>query len=71
MGDRELSRWVEDKLHDVLGLSDGATAQFIIAAARRTAKAGKGAGALLGGLADFDVPANATSRAFATELMAR
>ncbi len=71
MGDRELLQWVSDKLHDVLGFSESSTAQFVVALARRASKSGKGASALLAGLADLDVPANATSRAFAGELMAR
>lgn len=71
MGDRELLLWVSDKLHDVLGFSDSSTAQFVVALARRASKGGKGPGALLAGLADVEVPTNATSRAFAAELMAR
>lgn len=71
MGDRELLQWVSDKLHDVLGFSESSTAQFVVALARRASKSGKGAPALLAGLSDLDVPANATSRAFAGELMAR
>lgn len=71
MGDRELSRWVADRLHDVLGFSETATAQFVVALATRAAKSGKGPSALLAGLADVEVPVNATSRAFAAELMAR
>ena len=71
MGDRELLQWVSDKLHDVVGFSESSTAQFVVALARRASKSGKGAPALLAGLADLDVPANATSRAFAGELMAR
>lgn len=71
MGDRELLLWVSDRLHDVLGFSESSTAQFVVALARRASKSGKGPGALLGGLADVEVPTNATSRAFAAELMAR
>lgn len=72
MGDRELTRWVSDKLHDVLGFSDSATAQFVVALARKTAKSRKGPAALLEGLAVADVPTdNATSRTFAKELMSR
>lgn len=71
MGDRELLQWVSDKLHDVLGFSESSTAQFVVALARRASKSGKGAPALLAGLSDLDVPTNATSRAFAGELMAR
>ncbi|CAM9427278.1 unnamed protein product, partial [Ectocarpus fasciculatus] len=71
MGDRELLQWVSDKLHDVVGFSESSTAQFIVALARRASKSGKGSAALLAGLSDLDVPANATSRAFAAELMAR
>ncbi|CAM9385113.1 unnamed protein product [Ectocarpus sp. 12 AP-2014] len=71
MGDRELLQWVSDKLHDVVGFSESSTAQFVVALARRASKSGKGAAALLAGLSDLDVPANATSRAFAAELMAR
>lgn len=71
MGDRELLQWVSDKLHDVLGFSESSTAQFVVALARRASKSGKGPPALLAGLADLDVPASATSRAFAGELMAR
>lgn len=71
MGDRELLQWVSDKLHDVLGFSESSTAQFVVALARRASKSGKGPSALLAGLADLDVPSNATSRAFAGELMAR
>lgn len=71
MGDRELLQWVSDKLHDVLGFSESSTAQFVVALARRAGKSGKGAPALMAGLSDLEVPTNATSRAFAGELMAR
>ncbi|CAN0123911.1 unnamed protein product, partial [Hapterophycus canaliculatus] len=71
MSDRELLQWVSDRLHDVLGFSESSTAQFVVALARRASKSGKGAAALMAGLADVDVPANATARAFAAELMSR
>lgn len=72
MGDRELTRWVSDRLHDVLGFTETSTAQFVLALARKMSKSGKGPVALLESLADVDVPTdNATSRAFANELMAR
>ena len=71
MGDRELLRWVFDRLHEVIGFSESSTAQFVIALTRKASNSGKGAPALLAGPADLDVPANATSRVFAGELMAR
>jgi hypothetical protein len=30
-----LTRWVQDRLHDILGFSDTTTAQYIIAAAKK------------------------------------
>lgn len=72
MSDRDLTRWASDRLHDVLGFSESSTAQFIVALARKMAKTGQGAASLLEKLGDVDVPTdNATSRAFAKELMAR
>lgn len=71
MGDRELTQWVSDQLHDVLGYSESSTAQFVIALARKAASTGKGAPALLSGLASVDVATDDTSRAFAVQLMAR
>ena len=71
MGERELTRWVADELHGVLGFSDTSTAQFIVALARKTARSGRGAPELLEGLADVDVPTNAASRAFVGKLMVR
>lgn len=71
MGDRELQRWVSDKLHDVLGFSETSTAQYVVALARNVVKSGKGTSALLAQLEGVDVPTTAVSRAFATELMSR
>lgn len=71
MGDRELHRWVSDKLHDVLGFSESSTAQYVVALARNSVKAGKGVSALLAQLENVDVPTTAVSRVFATELMSR
>ncbi|CAM9102053.1 unnamed protein product, partial [Choristocarpus tenellus] len=71
MGDGELILWVSDRLHDVLGFSDSSTAQFVIALARKAASSGRGGVTLLEGLADLDVPSNATTKAFTTELLVR
>lgn len=71
MGDRELSRWVSDSLHDVLGFSENSTVQYVIAMARRAAKSGQGAAGLLIQLQEMDVPSTPASKAFATQLISR
>ncbi|KAG5180936.1 P-loop containing nucleoside triphosphate hydrolase protein [Tribonema minus] len=65
MSDREVNRWVSDKLHDILGYSDNTTAQFITALAKRATSAD----ALVEQLADNDVPVNDSTRSFARELL--
>ncbi|CAM9175049.1 unnamed protein product [Chrysoparadoxa australica] len=67
MGDKEITRWVGDRLHDVLGFSESTTAQFITALAKRAGSAGD----LVEQLKDADFPDNAKTRAFAGELIAK
>jgi hypothetical protein len=65
--DKEVTRWVGDRLHDILGFSESNTAQFIVALAKRAS----GVDALVEQLADNDVPVNDSTRAFAGELLSK
>jgi hypothetical protein len=67
VSDKEVTRWVGDRLHDILGFSESNTAQFIVALAKRAS----GVDALVEQLADNDVPVNDNTRAFAGELLSK
>jgi pre-mRNA-splicing factor ATP-dependent RNA helicase DHX16 len=62
-----LTRWVQDRLHDILGFSDTTTAQYIIAAAKKAPSSA----ALVSSLQDVDVPISASTTAFAAELFGK
>ena len=63
----ELSRWVSDELHTLLGFSDGTTVQYLVALARKA----KGTQGLIDAMKTVDVPIDARARAFAAELYRR
>ena len=67
MADRDLRRFVNDQLHDVLGFSESTMVDFICALAKNA----RSASALLTKLHEADVPANDRTKRFAAELFNR
>lgn len=67
MADRGLRKWVADELHGILGFSETHTVEYIVSLARTT----KSPAALLGKLAEADVPSNERTRRFAAELFSK
>eukprot|EP01104_Vermistella_antarctica_P019886 TRINITY_DN811_c0_g3_i1.p1 TRINITY_DN811_c0_g3~~TRINITY_DN811_c0_g3_i1.p1 ORF type:complete len:1118 (-),score=403.09 TRINITY_DN811_c0_g3_i1:68-3421(-) len=67
MSSSDLSNWVNDQLHTLLGFAERSTVDYLLAQARKT----KTPDEFLKQLEDFDVPINAASRTFATELYER
>lgn len=63
MGD--LSRWVSDELHGLLGISESTLVDYVVALAKRS----KDEAALLAALRDNDIPIDDKSRAFAVKLI--
>ena len=67
MADRELKRWVSDRLHSVLGYAEGHLADYVVS----LAKGAKSTAALLGKLHEADVPKSEATSRFAAELFGR
>jgi pre-mRNA-splicing factor ATP-dependent RNA helicase DHX16 len=63
----DLNRWVKGQLFDVLGFAEKSTTQYVVSLAK-SAKSGKD---LLGNLKELDVPVNARTQKFVSELMVR
>ncbi|KAG8466897.1 hypothetical protein KFE25_008276 [Diacronema lutheri] len=64
---REVSRWVADQLHELVGLSDRVLVDFVVELARKE----RSPAALAKQLLTFDLPDSAATRRFAAELVAR
>ena len=67
----DVTQWVEDQLHALLGFSEDITAAYIVAEAAKAAKRGKGAGAVLKALLSQQLPAGPRTNQFARELYTR
>ena len=67
MGDRELRRWVDDRLHTVLGFAESHLTDYVVS----LAKSAKSAAGLLGKLHEADVPKTEATQRFAAELFGR
>lgn len=65
--DKEISRWVGEQLHDLLGYSESNTAQFIVALAKKASSSES----LVEQLADYEVPVSDAARRFARELLGK
>lgn len=65
--DKELRTWISDQLHSIVGYSDVAVADFILAKAKKA----KDASSLVSSLAAVEFPANPTTKAFAVDLLLR
>lgn len=65
--EKELKRWVSSRLHDLLGFSEGAVAQFIVSVARKHTSADS----LAAVLRQQGLPAGAETACFAADLLAR
>lgn len=63
----DLPTWVNDRLHELVGLSDRVLVEFIIATARKE----RSKASLVRKLVDQDLPDTAATRQFAGELLAR